>query len=272
MSFNRVVECSVAGITIKDLKITFEVNKSTSKSANTCKIQIYNLRDETTKKIEDADTNLILKAGYEDEGGAKNIFFGAVLSTFDKMDGSDRILEIEALDGIKEIKNKTFSKSYKPGTKIKRIVDDLTAVIGLPVRNIKTLPDLSYVNAYGFAGFALNGLSNVLGYAKRFYTIQNNELIILSGNETFKQTGITLSDKTGLLGTPIAIKDSSKDNADTTPQRWGFKCLLYPDLIPGGLIKLDSKKVKGSFSIESVILKGSNFDDEFNAICEVKVL
>lgn len=272
MSFNRVVECSVAGVVIKDLKIDFVVNKSTSKSANTCKVSIYNLRDETTKKIIDADTNLILKAGYEDEGGAKNIFFGAVSATFDTREGVDRILKIEALDGIKEIKSKTFSKGYTAGTKIKQIVNDLTTVIGLPVRNINTLPDLAYANAFSYAGYALNGLAIILGYAKRFYSIQNNELVILAENETFIQTGLMLSEDTGLLGAPTEIRDSSKDEIDTTPQKWGFKCLLYPDLIPGGLVSLQSKKVQGSFKIESVIFTGSNFDGDFNAQCEVKVL
>lgn len=272
MSFSRVIECSVAGVLITDLKMTFEVTKSITESANTCKISIYNLRNETTKKIIEADTNLILKAGYADEGGAKNIFFGAVLSTLDRKEGSDRILEIEALDGIKEIKDKTISKSYKEGTSIKQIVNDFTTVIGLPVRNIKTLPNMQYVNGFSYAGYALKGLSKILGYAKRYYTIQNGELVILDIGETYVTTGLTISDTTGLISVPEELRDSSSSDLATTPQRWAFTSLLYADLIPGALVVLDTKKVSGNFKIESVIFKGSNFDNDFSARCEVKIL
>lgn len=272
MSFNRVVELSIADVLIKDLRITFDIKKSVSSSANIGKINIYNLRDETTKKIIESNSTVILRAGYEDEGGAKNIFFGNIISALDSFKGTERILEVEALDGIQEIKDKTFSRGYKQGTGIKQIFNDLTAVIGLPARNTASLSSIQYTNGFSASGYALDILERVLAYDGKSYTIQNNELVILAPNETYTSTGLVLSKETGLIDTPQELRDSSDVSSTESPQKWSFKSLLYPDLIPGGVVSLQSEKINGVFKLESTNFKGDNFGNDFLVMCEAREL
>ena len=51
------------------LRITFDITKDLSKETNKGKLVIYNLSDDTRKKIEVPDTKVEIYAGYKDNGG-----------------------------------------------------------------------------------------------------------------------------------------------------------------------------------------------------------
>ena len=87
MAFNRQVELLVGtknneGLKITQLKIDFEVKKTTASGTktNNAKIKVYNCNEETAQALCTAGNHCILKAGYEDE----------VVTTIQKSSGKQR--------------------------------------------------------------------------------------------------------------------------------------------------------------------------------------
>ena len=98
------------------LRITFDITKDLSKETNKGKLVIYNLSDDTRKKIEVPDTKVEIYAGYKDNGGPVRLFVGSVISSSTKDDGKDAATELSLSDGQKAIRDTAFSLSFGPGT------------------------------------------------------------------------------------------------------------------------------------------------------------
>jgi NAD(P)-dependent dehydrogenase (short-subunit alcohol dehydrogenase family) len=90
MAFGRVVQLLVGkfdkgnesgGETVLDLSgldIEFDVTRSVEWYDNGAEITIYNPSPDTLNTIMNEGNSVILKAGYEDQGGAKTIFAGQI--------------------------------------------------------------------------------------------------------------------------------------------------------------------------------------------------
>ena len=273
MSFNRLIELTVGETLISDLRIHFEVNKSITSSTNEAKIEIYNLSEVTRKKIIDANQNVVLRAGYEDEGGLENLFFGTTTKPTTRRNGQDIIVVLEAFDGVTEIREKTFNTSYKEGTGINQVINDITAVLGLPVKGQdRVTSSRQYVNGFAYSGLASDALTKVLAFDGKIYSIQNNEIYILSPDEPLVTTAININPNSGLINSPEEYTDTSTEQSNDPVQRYKFKCLLYPSLIPGGVVRLESKIVTGNFKIDSVKSTGDNYANEFISEVEVRAI
>ena len=86
MAFGRVVQLLVGkfskgnesggetSLDLSALDIEFEVTRSVEWFDNGAEITIYNPKPYTLNSIMNEGNSVILKAGYEDEGGAKTIF------------------------------------------------------------------------------------------------------------------------------------------------------------------------------------------------------
>jgi len=276
MALNRIIEVSIGpegetGTLIKDLHMNFSVEKSDKESANKLVLQIYNVSLNTSEKIAKARNKIILKAGYSDEG-VVNLFFGDITKTTDKKEGVNRILEIEAYDGQTNIQNKDISISYTGGTSKQKIFQDLVYAFGLPLMNPKTQISGSFANGWAFIGKVKEGLTEILSPLNKSWTIQNQQLVIISPGEVVQRSGLKISPKTGLIGTPEALSDQDEKQTENkeVPKRWKIKSLLYPQLFPGSEIQIKSSIVNGTFKIESLNFSGDNYEGDF--VCELEVV
>jgi len=276
VAFNRLIEVVIGstagtGKKISQSRIRFSVDKTDNKSANESIIEIWNLSD-ATANLAKTNYKIILRAGYEDEGGLKNLFFGDIKEAIQKKEGTDKILKISAYDGYTNIQNKTISLSYKAGTSIQQIFNDFTSVFGLPITNKNLVLTGNYANGYAYVGKVKQGITEILNYAGKQWSIQNNQIIVYSPGEFIQTTGLKLSPNTGLIGTPepISNSDDQQTEGQTIPKRWKIKSLLFPQLFPGVKIRINSEKVNGYFRIETSKSLGNNWEGDFT--CEMEVV
>ena len=274
MAFGRIVELTIgppggAGKLIKDLRIVFFVQKTDEESANKAQIEIYNLSDNSALEIGKAKNNVILRVGYQDEGGAKNLFFGEVSTAVYKKETPETKLEITVFDGQSNIQEKNVSVSYGPGTTVQQIFNNLLSIFGLPLTNAGLVLSGAYANGYAFVGKAKDAITEVLSFAGKTWTIQNQQLTVISPGESVERTGLLISPSTGLLNTPEPLDDVDDDATKEIPKRYKIRSLLFPQMVPGAEIRVESSIVNGTFRVETVEFTGDNFEGSFTAEAEV---
>lgn len=275
MAYNRIIESSIGppgetGYLIKDLRQNFTIEKSDKESTNKLNLSIYNLNENTIDTIAKAKNKVILRAGYLDEG-ISSLFFGDIVSTINKKEGPNKILEIEAFDGQTNIQNNNISISYTSGTIKQQVFNDLVAAFGIPLTNPQNLSG-QFANGYSYVGKVKDALTEILSPFNKSWTIQNEQLIIITKGESVQRTGLLISPSTGLIESPEAIsdQDEKQSNIDEVPKRWKIKSLLFPQLFPGVEVQIQSNKVNGIFRVESVYMTGDNYEGDF--MCETEVI
>ena len=97
--FNRLLtdHCH-DNLSLSWLDVTFEVVRTYETTANTAIINIYNAKEETRNKILTKGSNVVLKAGYEDEGNIGGIFFGTIIESLTKKQGGVITTTVNAQD------------------------------------------------------------------------------------------------------------------------------------------------------------------------------
>lgn len=137
------------------LHIGFSIEKDTTKESNKAKLEIYNLSEATRKKVEAADTEVEIYAGYERAGGAILAFRGTVTYGFTRDAGTDCITTLDLADGTVALRDSYCSLSYAPGTSAKTIIQRCANEMGVPVVYGEDVGELeSYKNGFSFIGQA----------------------------------------------------------------------------------------------------------------------
>ncbi len=277
MAFKRLIEIIIGpegslGTKFTNLRMSFNVFKTKKESTNKAEIKLYNTTLDNATKILKAEYKVIVRAGYEDEG-LKSLFFGSIKYATITKNSVDRIINIEAYDGIINYQTANISISYVGGTPALNILNDLITAFGIPLANPITAPTLQYANGYSFAGKVKDALTEVTNYMGKTWTIQNEQLLILSEDEVVQRTGLRLSKDTGLVGTPTLLEDADdKQNKSDIPKRYKLKTLMFPQLVPGSEIVLNSFQASGTFKVESAQFSGDNFDGDFLTTLEVRAV
>ena len=117
---------------------------------------------------------------------------------------------------------------------------------------------------------ATDGLKQVLNKVGLTYTIQNEMLYIKGPDQSIDNLGLRLTKDTGLLTLPTHISDKTDSSTidQTTSNKWKFNTMLFPQLMPGAVCKVESSTLNANIMIEEATFKGTNFDGDF--IVEVK--
>jgi len=279
MAFMRQVEVIIGpkggeGVKINGLKISFNIEKTDKPESNTAKIEIYNLSKETHDKICVAGNHCTLKAGYTDET-VTAILFGDVVKGIRKKVDADYISEIEVKDGRVPVMAGQVSVSYAKDTDALTIVQDLIDAIGLPSKGTELIPSgAKYPGAFSDIGQAADILRKVLNKYELRYTIQNEMIYILKDGEAAESTGLRLTPETGLLTIPQPVSDKTEET-DTTQNpanKWEFKTMLFPQLIPGAACKVESSSITTEMKISKAKFQGDNWLSDFCINIEAEVL
>jgi hypothetical protein len=281
MAFMRQVEVTIGpkggeGVKINGLKIAFEIEKTDKPESNTAKIQLYNLSKDTHDKICVAGNHCTLKAGYADETSAA-ILFGDVVKGTRKKSGTDYVTEIEVKDGRVAVMAGQVSVSYAKDTAALTIVQDMIDAIGLPSKGTELIPpDAKYSGAFSAIGQAADILRNVLEKCNfgLWYTIQNEMIYILKEGEAAESTGLRLTPATGLLTIPQPVSDKTAET-DTTKEavnKWEFRTLLFPQLIPGAACKIESSSITTEMKVVKAKFTGDNWLSDFAIAIQAEVM
>lgn len=274
MAFNRIIQITIIpkignAFQIKDLHISFTIEKTIAQSANKGVIRIWNLSEASRSNIKAKD-KIIVRAGYADEGTA-NLFFGDIQIVTDTKESVERITEIEAYDGQYAIQNSDISCSFGAGTAVQTVFEVIREAIGLPLVNQGIVLSGSYAGGYSFVGKAKDALTEVLKYAGYNWSIQNEQIVIYSKDIALQKTGLNISPNTGLIGSPQVINNTDTDQTkdENVLKRWGVKSLLFPQLVPGAIVQISSLEINGFFKIDTVTYEADNMEGDFISDMEI---
>ena len=261
-----------SGVEITNLKISFDIQKTSDKNPNTNKISVWNLTRNTRMMLEKPGTKCILYAGYAEDAGPLLIFQGGVTHAWTKFDGPDVITEFELGDGAQEIRDTTISVGYNKGIKSNQVLNDVAGKMGLPLTIASNAPERSWANGLSHHGSARSLLDKVVAGTGLEWSIQNGNLQVIEKGMVTTRQGIEIAVDSGMIGSP---ERERTDKGETKPKKgktakqewdgWKVKTLLMPTLNPGDRVKLMARAVEGIFRIEEIHHTGDNWEGDWQS-------
>lgn len=113
------------------LHISFSIEKSTSETANTAKVQIWNLSPANLSILDTKDCVIELQAGYANHIAL--ILAGNVVTSSTEMDGADRMTELEVVDGRVALRDTYVEISRSGRVDSKEVFDEIAGAMGVSV-------------------------------------------------------------------------------------------------------------------------------------------
>lgn len=256
-------------IRIRDAAVQFTVEKNLGGEPNRASVVITNLAPATRARLVQKPLVVSIAAGYDRT--SRHIFTGDARDARNVPAGTEYETQIQLGDGDRAYRHARVNRSYRAGTSVITALRDVAASMGLALpNNVKVSSELreqfsSGVALYGPAREELTRLLAPYGYT---WSVQNGRLQILRGNETSADTFRLLDESTGLVGTP----QWSTPSGPGEPSKVTAQALLYPELTPGGRVKLASREVNGMFKIVKVTHTGDTHGDEWLTTIEARPL
>lgn len=260
----------------RPLRVTFEIEKSTSEQPNQTKISIYNLAPARQREFETVDLRAVLYAGYGEEDGPLLIASGAIVDAYTFHDKGDVVTELLVADGYIEIRDTAVSLGYAPGAASSTILRDLARQMGLPLNLGQDVPERTWANGFSFYGPARAALHKITAGSGAEWSIQNQALQVLARKGVSTREAIVLAADSGLIGYPQRTTENAREKAkvedkqtgrdarlvSAKQQRQGWKVtsLLLPTVNPGDLVKLESRtdRATGFWRVESLQHNGDS--------------
>lgn len=234
------------------LKCIFNVQKFRAMRLNMAKIQIYNLKKESSNFIHQDRYNIFqykqitLNAGYE-SSGMSVIFKGNIIEAYTEKSGTDRITHITAQDGQFSTANAYANVTLGAGSTLQDVIKESVKQLGLPTGKIGDVSSATLPRGYNMSGNVYNNLKNTLN-GEVF--IDDEKFYKLSANEVMK-TGGTI---------PLIASDSGLLK---TPRRQGFylfvESLFEPSVKIGSIIEVNSNQevvFNGQYSVAGITHSG----------------
>lgn len=261
------------------LRISFDITKDLSKQTNKGRITIWNLSDETRKKIVVPDTKVEFYAGYKDNGGAVRMFVGSVIHGVTKDDGKDEQTELILSDGQTSIRDTAFSLSFGPGTPGNTIIQYIADEMGLTLVWGDGVQFGTFKDGFSYVGMAKDALDALCYGSGVKWSVQNEVLQLITENGTVSNKGLVFAPDSGLIGSPEWYFKTNKKPNTSTPKRkrkkkvkkdvattecgWKIKTLLSPTMNPGDLVKVESRYVVGWMKVKSAHHTGDTHSSEW---------
>lgn len=166
---------------LKLLHISFSVEKSTSETANTAKVQIWNLSPANLNILDTKDCAIELQAGYANHIAL--ILAGNVVTSSTEMDGADRMTEIEVVDGRVALRDTYISISRSGKVNSKEVFDQIAGEMGVSVVYSKGCKFKTLPHGFSYVGAAKTALKKLCKTCGLKWSIQNSVLQIRKPNE-----------------------------------------------------------------------------------------
>lgn len=283
--------------TIKDVRISFSVTKSTTSTANKGNITIYNLSESSRSILETpkglikflpglnglADFSLggVLEAGYAPQGlsgaagsalnsaksiiGDNIIFSGQFTKVKNSWTPPEWVTTLEAGDAVLDLNQKIMNNSFPAGTPVESMVNTALASLGVSVGSkspiVAGISKFGEVAAGPVKGF-LDKLAKQFGFA---WSIQNGAVQIqTTPNTPVLGQAVLVSADTGLIGSPMK-----------TDKGVEFDMLLNSKINPGTLVSLfgnplEENSLSGLYIAKQVKHDGDTHGSKFNTNVEAE--
>ena len=264
--YNRVVQVRLDNletgkkIEVKGLRCVFKIKKKEKVGHNELNLSIYNLSTKSRGLLQSARTEtgqgkilVDLKVGYGSVAEA-TIFKGYCFASSEYI-APNWVTKLSGLEGVKDLEEIIFEKSYPAGTRPIKILEDISfeAAMGLEKEGtfLDTLP--APFAASGDPQCVIEKIAGTTGYQ---VTIQNGRMVVRENSKVpaaFKVIALNLG--TGLVGKPLR---SGEDIL--------VDCLINPDIEVGVNIVLASvnqPEVNGLYTVKTMETTGDNWSGDW---------
>ncbi len=224
----------------RGFRIGFQVKFTSRSRPNKAKVKFWNLSKRSVDLLERDGTILALVAGYREKQG--QLIKGDVTTVTHSTDDNNRITECTVKDAGLIYRNARFDYHFAGGTTNRRIVRTIAEGMGVGVGfGLDTLPKVVYDGDITFNGSARDALNEILGDSgAQWSLVEGNLQILASDDESTQENGILLTDDTGKIKV-----ESKKKGVEVVG-------LLQPEIRPGRLLRIISRKIEGDFVARTV--------------------
>lgn len=253
------------GFTIRELHITFDINKvsDNKKNSNNCTIQIYNLSREHQDILRNDFINANFSIGFF-KTGLDLVFSGQVLTAQTRKQGADSITQIQMGGNYTQLNHDTISKFIPDGKTYQDVIEDLrksklpsvTSAIYAGV-NCKN----PVVDGYPMYGTARQVLDDICASQDIEYQIDGNTLYIADagGSHTKDLSSVfVIGQGSGLVERPYPVNGDVRRKTKDKKKKGGiqFKCLINPKIVCGSIIRLEYGSMTGYYKVSAIRIYG----------------
>ncbi|NIQ92444.1 MAG: hypothetical protein GWN93_27065 [Deltaproteobacteria bacterium] len=240
---------------IEDLRIRFDLTKTSVSAPNSGEIEIFNVSESTRSVFESKGARVFLDAGYTNT--AATIFRGDISKPIHQSEPPDIITKLEVRDGNNRYRNARLDKGYPPGIRFNQVIQDLATEFKIPLASLIDIPNVQFANGLTLTGTIRDHLNYLTKKEGLEWSIQDETLQIIPKKKFTVDEVVVLTPETGL------VKSPSKTKAGVE-----FESLLQPKLRPGRRVQIESKFFKGLYKVRKVQHKGDSLFGEFITKCE----
>lgn len=253
--FDRSAVVTVDTIEFTSLDFSCHIKKSLKVEPNTCELTVYNLNEEHVAQLEQlrpkekqATKGIPAKiaAGYVDTG-SHQLWLGDLRTLLTTYDGPTTVTAINSGDGERAWKNAKLHVSFGPRTPTETALRAIARALGVgegnlskAARNLKQAGVTLFPAGKTFAGATWRQVIDFARSAGLDVSIQDGQLLLLDKGKALGGQAILVDADHGMLGSPTV------DNEGVVE----VKMLLHPDFQVGGVMQIDSRRVKGAYRAE----------------------
>jgi hypothetical protein len=204
---------------ISGLDLSFNVVRSNRPSNNKANFTIYNAQKDTQKRVLREGHNILVYAGYEDEGNKSLIYAGNIEETHTDPNGPDIVTTLKATTFRGKDKNSdsiNIQLSFEPGKTMKDVLTELSVIMGFALRGGANADLVTLPNGFHYIGTVdgcLRKCYQILGASQLSITKDNTDMFVF-------RTGYVYSD------------DETLTVIEPTAQEGAISGLYGPGTIP----------------------------------------
>ncbi|HHF5843046.1 phage protein [Haemophilus influenzae] len=242
-------------LSIEQLRVAFEIDKTINEKPNPAKIQVWNLnRDHINQLLSQDYKKVALSVGY---GELRQIYVGDITKTRIQREGLDFVLTLECSDGHQAYTQSRTKTTLKAGATDKQIVEELQKTMpkvqsgAIDIPNQRKLPRGRVLN-----GNSRDILNKIARNNKADWSIQDGALIFLPKDKVLNDDAVLISQDTGMINAP-----------EQTDEGLELTCLLNPALQIGGLVKVESiiEYFNGEYKIVKLAHSGDGIGGDWHS-------
>lgn len=242
------------------LRVTFRIQRDTSRDPNTAQVTITNLTEEHRAAIQEKNIPSIIEAGYVNN--TSRLFSGNLTFASHERESTDWVSALELGDGSQALQSARINESFGPGTKTATIIKRIVECSGLGIGNV--LDELSKGNFRGAVtefkkGYTASGkcadvLKELTESSGLNFSVQDGQVQLLRVGESNGDSVIVLSSATGLIGSPQIGEDGVVQ----------ARSLLQGKLTPGRAVQIKSQQIdSGFFRIQKTVHIGDTSGNDW---------
>lgn len=226
------------GLDLSNLHIEFRVKQWDIQTPNNAIIRVWNLKPDTSKRIEKEFTRVTLQAGYD--GADTGVIFDGTIVYIrrGRENATDTYLDIFAADGDAAynfaIVNASLAAGSKPEDRLKAIAAAMEKYgVTQGATPADGLGDSELPRGKVLFGMARDSLTDLTSTTLTTWSIQNGQINVVEKGGYLPDEAVVLNSKTGMIGLPTQTEDGIN-----------VRCLLNPKIKVAGRVQIDNASIQ----------------------------